>query len=161
MLPEFRPERVIRGSGHLPPEWVSFGSVFFITINCKQRGVAQLTCGDLPQKLLSTVSHYRESQRWWPEIFLLTPDHLHALVSFSWEKKHGMQAVLEAWKRYTARAFGIEWQRDFFDYRIRDEADGADKWDYFRENPVRAGLVERYDQWEHVWFPSCIGWPKG
>jgi putative transposase len=64
------------------------------------------------------------------------------------------------WKRYTARALGIDWQRDFFDHRIRGEADGADQWSYIRENPVRAGLVERYHQWQHVWFPHRIGWPE-
>jgi putative transposase len=140
---------------------VSLDSVFFLTINCKHRGVSQLTGEDLPQRLFAAVSHYRDSQRWWPEIVLLMPDHLHALVSFSWEKKNGMQAVVGDWKRYTARAFGIDWQRDFFDHRIRDEADGSDKWDYIRENPVRAGLVERHDQWQHVWFPDGIGWSQG
>jgi putative transposase len=112
----------------------------------------------LPHKLFATVSHYRDSHRWWPEIVLLMPDHLHALVSFSWEKKNGMQSVLADWKRYTARAFEIDWQRDSFDHRIRDEADGADKWSYIRENPVRAGLVETFDQWPQLWFPHGIGW---
>jgi hypothetical protein len=64
------------------------------------------------------------------------------------------------WKRYTARTFGIEWQRDFFDHRVRDEAEGADKWAYIRENPVRAGLVGSYDEWAHVWLPHGIGWGR-
>jgi len=158
MLPESRPDRGARGESHLPPEWVSGDAVFFITVNCKRRGMPQLTCGDLPEKLFAAVSHYRDLCRWWPEIVVLMPDHFHALVSFSWEKKNGMQPVLGDWKRYTARTFGIEWQRDFFDHRVRDEADGADKWAYIRENPVRAGLVGRYDEWAHVWLPHGIGW---
>jgi REP element-mobilizing transposase RayT len=158
MLPESRPERATRGYGHLPPDWVAADATFFITLNCQVRGSSQLTCGDLPGKLFQSVAFYHEQHRWWPEMFLLMPDHLHALVFFSWEKGHGLHHVLADWKRYTARAFGIVWQRDFFDHRIRNDADHQDKWAYIRENPVRKGLVETFEHWPHVWFPDRIGW---
>ena len=160
MLPESRPERESRGAGHVPPDWVAPHATFFLTLNCQLRGKPQLTCGDIPGGLFQSVAFYHEQHRWWPEIFLLMPDHLHALVSFSWEKNHGINRVLADWKRYTARAFGIQWQRDFFDHRIRNDADHQDKWSYVRENPVRKGLVETYDQWPHVWFPDRIGWRR-
>jgi putative transposase len=160
MLPDFRPERDARGTRHVPPDWVSNDATFFLTINCLQRGVPQLTRGDIPARLLSSISHYHQTKRWWPELVLLMPDHLHALVSFSWEPKQGINAVICDWKRFTARTFGIEWQRDYFDHRIRSDADHADKWRYIRENPVRAGLVESFERWDHVWFPDRVGWPR-
>ena len=72
-----------------------------------------------------------------------------------------MAAMIEKWKRYTSRAYGIEWQRDYFDHRIRSETDHLNTWAYIRENPVRAGLSQNYAEWPHVWFPDHIGWPLG
>jgi len=161
MLSDSRPDRAVRGHIHLPPEWVANDSVFFITINCQSRGKTQLTVDDLPGKIFPTITHYRDSRLWWPEMVLLMPDHLHALVSFPWEKKQGMSAVIGNWKRYIATAFGIQWQRDYFDHRIRNEADHLATWAYIRENPVRAGLAGNFAEWPHVWFPDRIGWGDG
>ena len=158
MLSDSRPERDARGRGHIPPDWVDTNATYFITINCKQRGKAQLTADDMPQKIFDSVQFYHDSHRWWPEIFLLMPDHLHALISFSWDQKKGINTVLSSWKRFIARKYGIEWQIDYFDHRIRNESDHEDKWDYIRQNPVRKGLVESYNLWPHVWKPDGIGW---
>jgi len=56
-------------------------------------------------------------------------------------------------KRHLARATGpIEasrriWQRGFFDHLLRSEESYGQKWNYVRENPVRAGLVARVEDW--------------
>jgi putative transposase len=39
------------------------------------------------------------------------------------------------------------WQRGFFDHIIRNSESYSEKWDYVRENPVRAGLVSIADAW--------------
>jgi putative transposase len=39
------------------------------------------------------------------------------------------------------------WQRGFFDHLIRNTERYAQKWDYVRENPVRAGLVSTTEDW--------------
>ena len=157
MLPESRPDRSNQQI-HVPPDWIAPNCTFFITINCQVRRKDQLTVEGMPEKLFGAVSHYHANRRWWPEIFLLMPDHLHAMVSFSWETRQGMNSVLRDWKRYTARTFGIGWQRDYSDHRIRSESDAQATWSYIRENPVRAGLAEQYAAWPHVWFPDHIGW---
>ena len=154
MLPGDRPDRSSREGLHVPPEWVPLEATFFVTINCQVRGTTQLTAPDMPEKLFGSISHYVNQRRWWPEIVILMPDHLHALISFSWQEGEGMSAVLQDWKRYTARAFGIRWQRDYFDHRIRSEADHQSTWIYIQENPVRAGLVEHSALWPHVWLPE-------
>jgi putative transposase len=154
------PIRQSRGNSHITPDWIDSSAVFFITINCKPRGTNHLTKGDIPTKVLESVSFLRDRRTWFPELFLLMPDHLHALISFSWEKEHGMNRVITNWKRYVATKFGIAWQRDYFDHRIRSDQDHQSTWYYIRENPVRAGLVESYDQWPHVWLPSGKGWPS-
>ena len=152
MLSDHRPEREPRA--HTPPEWVADQAVFFITINCRVRGRNQLADKSVAESLFSSIDFYHQNKNWFPEIVLLMPDHLHALMSFSWDEGKGIAKVISNWKRYTARQWGIEWQRDFFDHRIRSEKDHQQTWVYIRENPVRVGLVDHFSNWDHVWFPD-------
>jgi putative transposase len=39
------------------------------------------------------------------------------------------------------------WQRGCFDHALRSDESYAEKWNYVRENPVRAGLVTNADDW--------------
>jgi REP-associated tyrosine transposase len=39
------------------------------------------------------------------------------------------------------------WQPGFFDHVLRSDESYAQKWEYVRENPVRAGLVMTADEW--------------
>ena len=39
------------------------------------------------------------------------------------------------------------WQRGFFDHLLRNAESYAQKWHYVRENPVRAGLMEKPEDW--------------
>ncbi|MFA6561842.1 MAG: hypothetical protein WCV00_08035 [Verrucomicrobiia bacterium] len=41
------------------------------------------------------------------------------------------------------------WQPGFFDHLIRNTESYSEKWNYVRENPVRAGLVERAEDWPY------------
>ncbi len=41
------------------------------------------------------------------------------------------------------------WQRGFFDHLLRSDESYAQKWNYVRENPVRAGLVRNADDWQY------------
>ena len=42
------------------------------------------------------------------------------------------------------------WQRRFFDHVLRSDESYAQKWNYVRENPVRAGLVANGDDWPYA-----------
>jgi len=39
------------------------------------------------------------------------------------------------------------WQREFFDHVLRSEESYAEKWEYMRQNPVRAGLAMSAEDW--------------
>ena len=153
------PHRLARADSHNPPDWVNPDAMFFITINCHSRGFIQLTENGTPQQVFTAIETYVGLQRWWPVMLILMPDHLHLLASFPWNFPNTMGNVIQDWKRYLARNAGIRWQRDYFDHRIRNEADLQDKWEYMRDNPVKAGLVEDFNHWPHVWFPDRRGWP--
>ncbi len=97
---------------------------------------------------MSTVRFYNERRRWFPLLFLLMPDHLHMLVSFG--REQAMERVVRDWKRYTARMHRIEWQRDFFEHRLRSDECADDKAAYIFQNPVRAGLIKEGETWPYA-----------
>jgi len=41
------------------------------------------------------------------------------------------------------------WQPGFFDHVLRSDESYAEKWNYVRDNPVRAGLVKAADDWPY------------
>ena len=49
-----------------------------------------------------------------------------------------------------ARKVGIEWQRNFFDHRLRHDESETEKYDYILQNPVRTGLICEGDQWAYI-----------
>ena len=72
------------------------------------------------------------------------PDHCHALISFSPEIE--MRKSIANWKRFTARNCEIDWQRDFFDHRIRGGENLDEKAVYIRKN-----LCTDPEDWPYVW----------
>ena len=137
---------------HEVPQWVSEGSFFFITINCEPRERNQLCRAGLGDTLLQAAAFYHEHLKWHCRLLLLMPDHLHGIIAFPLEP--GMKTTLSDWKKYLARNHGVNWQRDFFDHRLRDHHELAEKTSYILMNPVRWGLCERAEDWPWVYRPN-------
>ena len=134
---------------HQIPSWVKDGSLFFITICALPRGKNQLCYPVVSEPLLKSAEYYHSSGTWWLKVFLLMPDHLHALIAVPTDKS--LPAAIRTWKSYQARTLGISWQDGFFDHRLRSDESEDLKAEYIRMNPVRAGLVGRAVDWRHVW----------
>ena len=83
---------------------------------------------------------------------LLMPDHLHAIIAFPPDPS--MMMIVRQWKQYLWRFHRISWQRDFFDHRLRNHHEEAEKRDYILNNPVRRGLCERVEEWPWVYHPA-------
>ena len=79
------------------------------------------------------------------------PDHLHALISFPREIK--MSRVIGEWKAHHRRANELLWQENFFDHRLRNEAELFEKHRYILNNPVAKGLCPTADAWPWI-FPQ-------
>lgn len=138
-----------RSLGHSVPPWVEEDAVFFVTIGCAERGRNQLAYPEFASLVSESLDRRRDLGQWWVLLFLLMPDHAHALVSFG--RGHAMSSVIADWKRFIARRGGVAWQRDFFDHRIRGYESLEEKHPYIRQNPVRAGLVTCPEDWPYVW----------
>ena len=130
---------------HDCPSWAETGALYFVTINAAPRGTSDLVQPDSAASLLESAAHYHRQGRWFARLFLLMPDHVHALLAFP--PVEAMRTVICDWKRYTARVHAVRWQRDFFDHRLRSNESWELKADYIRQNPVRKGLVQQATDW--------------
>jgi REP element-mobilizing transposase RayT len=137
---------------HKTPAWIKDGAVFHVRIRVDSRQVTALVAPSLAPDILKTAQRYHEPGKWWCDLMLLMPDHLHALLVFP--REPGMPAGLRDWKRGTARFQGVKWQDNFFDHRIRNNKEGAETWRYIRRNPVAKGLCLNEGQWPWWWSGS-------
>jgi REP element-mobilizing transposase RayT len=88
------------------------------------------------------------------------PDHVHFFV------RGDPDFVLSSWVGGLKRAMSVAglnqsratrlpmrrkslWQPGFFDHVLRNDESYAQKWEYVRENPVRAGLVAEWHEWPY------------
>jgi REP element-mobilizing transposase RayT len=114
---------------------VQDGSFFFITVNCVPRKKNQLCRAGIGD----AAAHNHEKLAWHCRLMLLMPDHLHTVIAFP--REPGMKTAVTNWKRFLARQQQIEWRRDFFDHRLRDHHQEAEKISYILMNPVTLGIV--------------------
>jgi putative transposase len=126
----------------------AFGGTFFITICCRPRGFNQLCKANIAREIFETARRYHKSQQWYLKLLLLMPDHLHMLIGIPGDAQ--LSKLIRDFKRMTARITKIEWQRNFFDHRLRQDESEDEKAAYIRENPVRAGLIGANQKWRYA-----------
>jgi putative transposase len=89
----------------------------------------------------------------WIGRYVLMPDHLHLFVSVDEISLSKWVKSLKNTLSKTLRSLGCDaphWQKGFFDHLLRSGESYSQKWDYVRENPVRAGLVESAEDWPYA-----------
>ena len=81
--------------------------------------------------------------------YVIMPDHVHLFV------RGDQDFRLSPWIGGIKRAISVAlksqrlWQAGFFDHILRSDESYAEKWNYVRDNPVRAGLVKAADEWPY------------
>lgn len=82
--------------------------------------------------------------------YVLMPDHIHLFVRLN------PNVSLMQWVRNLKRSISASileqaphWQEGFFDHLLRGEDSYAQKWEYVRQNPVRAGLTASHENWPY------------
>ena len=140
-----RPSRI--SLDHSPPTWDEHPE-WFITICCEPSSENQLCKTEISRRLLQSAAVFHNHRIWYAELFLLMPDHLHALISIPFH--HKLSEVIGRWKQWTTRHLGVAWQKNFFDHRLRSYPSANAKFKYIEQNPVRAGLVQKAEDWPYV-----------
>jgi REP element-mobilizing transposase RayT len=85
--------------------------------------------------------------------YVIMPDHLHLFVcgpdDFQLGRWIGMLKQNLGKQIDQPGTASVVWQRGLFDHLLRTAESYAQKWNYVRENPVRAGLVKNADCWPY------------
>lgn len=130
--------------------WTS-NSTYFVTASCyeKQR---LLQSDRMAQLFLDVLCHYREQRKYLLHEFVVMPNHFHLLITPGETLERAMQLVKGGFSFRAKKElrFGSEiWQASFYDRRVRDMGEYEKMRIYIRENPVRAGLVARAEDYSY------------
>ena len=127
--------------------------LFFVTFNAHRR--TKLLANALVYNRFVEFAKRGQQQGIAIGRYVIMPDHAHLPVS------GGKDFLLTQWirllKRNLSKAISHpqpHWQKGFFDHLIRRGESYAEKWEYVRQNPVRAGLVSNCDDW--LWQGEII-----
>ncbi|MEM6506461.1 MAG: class I tRNA ligase family protein [Planctomycetota bacterium] len=130
------------------PHWELGGSTYFITFRIEQ-GELQ----DEEKQIVIDACKHWHNQRLDLHQMVVMPDHVHLLITplrdqnSDWYK---LADLMHSIKSFSATEInkqrggsGKLWQQEYHDRIVRDEDELLEKWDYIINNPVKAGLVER------------------
>lgn len=83
---------------HQVPLWIDpLKEVYFLTCNCQPKGTNHLAKTGIAGPLLDSVRLRNEQFIWFAHLFLIMPDHVHALISFP-PSEHGLRETVTLWK---------------------------------------------------------------
>lgn len=80
--------------------------------------------------------------------YVIMPDHIHCFIRIAPSLEIG--TTVRLLKRSISSAIKQpvpHWQPGFFDHVLRHSESYSEKWNYMIQNPVRAGLVARTEDW--------------
>jgi putative transposase len=119
---------------------------YFVTI-CTYDRVTVFIDDQSVDHVLMHLSRTADDQRFSVVAYCFMPDHVHMLVEgihFAADFREFVRIFKQrssfAWKQRTGRAL---WQRSYFEHVLRNDEDTIGVAKYILENPVRANLVKR------------------
>lgn len=135
---------------HLP-HWELDGSTYFITFRLKTGALT-------PAERRLAFDHVMRGDGRFYVLFALVvmPDHVHLLarpneaVDLTRMMK-GIKGVTAKLINESRRVSGPVWLGESYDRIIRDEAEAIEKQNYIVQNPVRAGIVEHWQDYAFVY----------
>lgn len=127
--------------------------VFFVTL-CTYRRRRVLATDAVHTSLIQFAERAYDDRNIAVGRYVIMPDHVHLFVTGPDDLDLGRW--IGALKQILAKAVMSEqarkpfWQRGFFDHVLRSEESYGQKWNYVRDNPIRARLVEKADDWPYA-----------
>src|SRR3990170_2339764 len=127
------------------------GGTYFITID--SWAARQLFKGEVAEILTDQLVQCRNRGCFLLHEFCVMPNHLHVLLTpsgrTSLEKCVQMIKGGASHRIGKVRRFHTLWQDGYHDWRCRNEKDFQSYAKYIRENPVKAGLVNKPEEWPY------------
>ena len=136
-----------------PRHRTALGIAYFETTKCGE-GRVVFQVPENAQILIEALFHYRDQGAYLLHGYIVMPDHLHLILTpsetTSLEKAVGMVKGGSSHRIHKERGHKMEiWQKGFYDWTIRDADDWRTKVEYIRQNPVRAKVVSRPEEWPY------------
>ena len=146
-------------NAHTPssPNWLKVQRVIFANME-KWLDQADLnlwlTQAGVPEMILEAIQAREQRGHWKMLEYVIMGNHIHLFCEFGTK---GMKWVMEDFKRWTghqaAKLVSFEnrfWQREWFDHWSRSDSEDERIINYIRNNPVKAGLIDRWQDWPWV-----------
>ena len=123
---------------------------FFVT--CRLLPRREKLQGSEFERLAHVVRERREKYHFLLTAWVFLPDHWHAIIfpPYPLTISRAMESIkVGSTHRINSgrRESGLLWQPRFFDRAVRTVQEYYEKVEYIHLNPVRAGLVERAEDW--------------
>ena len=145
---------------HLTPvERHNTSLIVFLTVCTKDR--KEILNQSASHDILVTAWNTRPT--WLVGRYVIMPDHIHLFCAPAVQPAQSLEKWVSFWKSVAARQWPDPtqlpvWQRHFWDTELRREESYASKWEYVRQNPVRAGLVTCEDDWAYKGELNVLSW---
>ena len=145
---------------HIPPiEGHNQTVIVLVTVCTKDRRsiLARQEAFDL------LCSAWRQAGDWQAGRFVIMPDHLHVFCGPAVWPPRGLARWVGFWKATVSRAWVWPeeqpiWQQNFWDRQVRSGEHYGDRWEYVRQNPVRAGLAANAEDWPFQGEIEVLRW---
>ncbi len=103
-------------------------------------------------ELVEDTLFYFDNKKYKLIAYVLMPNHAHILIKPL--KNQSLASIMHSLKSYTSHEAnkilvreGKFWSKEYFDRFMRDYEHFVKTVDYIHNNPVKAGLCERFDEW--------------
>ena len=128
-------------------------STYFITAGTFNKAYL-LQSNRMCELFCKTLFAYREAGKVQVHAFVVMPNHVHLLITVAegMTLQRVMQLVKGGFSFQAGKLFGIctaIWQKSFVDRRVRDALECMRFKNYIHQNPVRAGLVSRAEEYTY------------
>jgi putative transposase len=145
---------------HFPPvERYNVPIIIFVTVCTKDR--KSILATSLVSDLL--LNAWTTDPSWLVGRYVIMPDHIHLFCSPAILPVQSLGKWIRFWKSHVTRnstdpkGFPV-WQRHFWDTQLRRGESYEEKWQYVVENPVRAGLAKRSEDWPYQGELNILAW---
>ena len=144
---------------HLP-HWQAGGSVYFVTFRSARGCLSASARRQVAENVL-----FDHGKRIDLILGVFMPDHVHLVLCprpCGQGKWYDLADIMKGIKGVSARRInqilgtaGKVWQQESYDRIIRDDLEMQDILNYLWENPVKAGLVTKPEEYEFFIFPPA------
>jgi putative transposase len=139
----------------------------YLITTCTAERKPLLAQPEIVEILLDELRQAKLRRGWTVGRYVFMPDHLHFFCAEGGDgPTSALSQFVGQFKQWTSKRIATRvkapqpiWQREFFDHLLRSNESYESKWIYVRDNPVRAKLAPRWEDWPYAGEIEPLGYP--